>query len=161
MVTKVIRLALVLLLLSPFTIQTAHAETNSATGHHTTLLTIKTAAGKTYPFHIDIAADDASRSYGLMNRKKIADDYGMLFLYDTPHFITMWMKDTYTPLDMLFIRENGTIAHIAHNTTPLSLKEISADEPCIAVLEIAGGISKKLSIQQGDTVLHSALSKYK
>ena len=105
-------------------------------------------------FTVEIADTDALRSRGLMFRQRLPEDRGMLFDFVTPRSVAMWMKNTYIPLDMLFIREDGTIAYIAENTVPHSLDTIGVSEPVLAVLELAGGVAKKHGIRAGDTVYH-------
>jgi uncharacterized protein len=107
-------------------------------------------------FEVEIAADDTSREYGLMNRKHMAPNHGMIFDFISPQQVTFWMKDTIIPLDMLFVRENGTIANIKENATPFSLLPIPAAEPVRAVIEIDGGRAKALGIAPGETV-HNAI----
>jgi len=82
----------------------------------------------------------------------MADDHGMLFVFKVQQPVGFWMKNTLIPLDMIFIREDGTIANIAVNTVPLSLDVVPSAEPVAAVLEIAGGRSAELGIKAGDTV---------
>ena len=82
--------------------------------------------------------------------KSLAGDRGMIFPYNPPVEATFWMKNTLIPLDMLFIRGDGTIVRIAANTTPLSLAPVGAGEPVSAVLEIRSGRSAELGIREGD-----------
>lgn len=105
-------------------------------------------------FTVEIADTDALRSRGLMFRQRLPEDRGMLFDFVTPRSVAMWMKNTYIPLDMLFIREDGTIAYIAENTVPKSLDTIGVSEPVLGVLELAGGVTKKHGIRAGDKVFH-------
>jgi uncharacterized membrane protein (UPF0127 family) len=87
-----------------------------------------------------------------MFRQSLAPDRGMIFPYAPPQSVSFWMKNTLIPLDMIFIREDGTIARIGENTVPLSLDPVPSLEPIVAVLEIAGGRSAELGIKAGDTV---------
>ncbi|MGL4296703.1 MAG: DUF192 domain-containing protein [Aestuariivirga sp.] len=105
-------------------------------------------------FTVEIADTDALRARGLMFRQRLPEDRGMLFDFGTPREAAMWMKNTYIPLDMLFIRADGTIAYIAENTVPQSEEIIGVREPVLAVLELAGGTTRKLGIRPGDTVYH-------
>ena len=116
---------------------------------------IDTALGPA-KFRVEIAADEASRDYGLMNRKSMPANDGMLFDFHDPSQVTFWMKDTILPLDMLFIRADGTIANIKANAIPFSLVPIPAAEPVRAVLEINGGRAKALGIEPGEKV-HNAI----
>jgi len=87
-----------------------------------------------------------------MHRQSLAPDAGMIFPYDPPQPASFWMKNTIIPLDIIFIRQDGTIARIAANTTPYSLEPVPSLEPVAAVLEIAGGRSAELGIAVGDRV---------
>lgn len=116
-------------------------------------LTIATE-GDAVMFTVEIADTDALRARGLMFRQRLPEDRGMLFDFDAPRPVSMWMKNTYIPLDMLFIRKDGTIAYIAENTVPKSLDTIGISEPVLAVLELAGGVTKKHGIRAGDKVYH-------
>jgi len=117
-------------------------------------LTIETAK-KNYHFTIDIAETPEQQAYGLMHRKNLPGDYGMLFILPEDRDIAMWMKDTPSPLDMLFIDSHGNLVAIAQNTTPGSTKLIRAGQPVRAVLELAGGTVRLDDIRIGDKVIHS------
>jgi len=108
---------------------------------------------------VEVAQTDAERTQGLMFRKSLEEQHGMLFDFKVDQPVYMWMKNTYIPLDMLFIRSDGTIARIAANTTPLSTATIASGEPVRAVIEIAGGAAKKLGIAPGDQVAHPIFQK--
>ena len=116
-------------------------------------LTIATAADASM-FTVEIADTDELRERGLMFRQRMPDDRGMLFDFGQPRQVGMWMKNTYIPLDMLFVRSDGTIAYVAENTVPKSLDVIGVNEPVLAVLELAGGSAKRHGIRAGDTVYH-------
>jgi uncharacterized membrane protein (UPF0127 family) len=103
-------------------------------------------------FKTEVARTPSEQARGLMYRTALAVDGGMLFLFDPPEHAAFWMKNTYIPLDMLFIRADGTIARIAANTTPLSLAPVDAGETVAAVLEIAGGRAAATGIHEGDRV---------
>lgn len=116
-------------------------------------LTIATEGDATM-FTVEIADTEPTRARGLMFRQRLPEDRGMLFDFGKPRPVSMWMKNTYIPLDMLFIRADGTIAYIAENTVPRSLDTIGITEPVLAVLELAGGTAKKKNIRAGDKVYH-------
>jgi len=101
-----------------------------------------------------IAADGARREQGLMFVKSLPDDAGMLFIYAAPHAIAMWMKNTFIPLDMLFIRADGRVARVVANAKPHSLKTIESGEEVLAVLELKAGTAAKLNIRAGSVVMH-------
>ena len=107
-------------------------------------------------FDVEVAPDDSSRMRGLMYRTHLDPNAGMLFDFHDDHFRSFWMKNTYLPLDMLFIRADGTISSIAANTTPLSETVINSREPVRAVLEVNAGRSAALGIRPGEKV-HSAI----
>lgn len=116
-------------------------------------LTVAGDSGATL-FTVEIAETEAQRERGLMFRQRLPQDRGMLFDFGKPKPVAMWMKNTYIPLDMLFIRADGTIAYIAENTVPKSLDAIGVQEPVLAVLELAAGTAKRIGIRAGDTVYH-------
>jgi uncharacterized membrane protein (UPF0127 family) len=109
-------------------------------------------------FSIEIADDHEERAVGLMNRTSMATLSGMLFIYDKPGNLTFWMRNTLIPLDMIFIKPNGTIAHIHSSAQPLDETPVSGGQGNLAVLEINGGLSAKLGISPGDAVQHPAFS---
>ncbi len=115
-------------------------------------LTITRADGAKHRFTVEVARSPEQQSQGLMNRQSLAPDRGMIFPYDPPVAASFWMKNTLIPLDMIFVRADGTIARIEENTAPLSLDPISAGEPVAAVLELAGGRSAALGIVAGARV---------
>ncbi len=110
--------------------------------------------GEMRTFSIEVAATDREKALGLMYRTKMIDGEGMLFHYGRSQIITMWMRNTYIPLDMIFIRSNGEVHRIEANTTPFSEQIIASGAPVAAVLEIAGGAAKRLDIRPGDRVRH-------
>jgi len=102
----------------------------------------------------EIADTDELRARGLMFRHFLPEDKAMLFDYQPPRPVAMWMKNTNISLDMLFIREDGTIAAIAQDTVPQSLDTISVQEPVRGVLELAAGTVKRLGLRVNDKVYH-------
>jgi uncharacterized membrane protein (UPF0127 family) len=98
--------------------------------------------------------DDEGRSRGLMFRRSMPADHGMLFDFEQVAPVAMWMKNTYLSLDMLFIRPDGTIARIAADTEPQSTRVIPSGEPVLAVLELNAGTAARLGIKAGDWVKH-------
>jgi uncharacterized protein len=114
-------------------------------------ITIDTKAGP-HPFSVEVAADDESRERGLMYRMKMAPDAGMLFDFHTPQLVSFWMENTVLPLDMLFVRADGTIARIKENATPYSRENIPSGEPIEVVVELNGGRAAALGITEGARV---------
>jgi len=103
-------------------------------------------------------ADSPQRqAQGLMFVRSLPPERGMLFVHDEPTPISMWMKNTYIPLDMVFIDGRGRIQQIVEQATPHSLEHINSKEPALAVLEIAGGEAHRLGLHPGQRVTHSAL----
>jgi uncharacterized protein len=115
-----------------------------------TIVTAKTSSMLT----AEIADTDELRERGLMFRHILPQDQAMLFDFGKPRPAAMWMKNTYMSLDMLFVRQDGTIAAIAENTVPKSLDTISVQEPVEGVIELAAGTVKRLGIRQNDKVFH-------
>lgn len=119
------------------------------------VLELEIVAGQErHHFKIEMAITPDERSRGLMNREVLAPDAGMLFDYGRPRHVSFWMKDTLIPLDMLFIKADGSIARIAKRTIPLSLAAVPSGEPVRAVLEVIGGTADRLGIGPGDTIIH-------
>ena len=110
-------------------------------------------------FAVEIADDDRERALGLMYRREMGDGEGMLFDFVIEQPASFWMKNTYLPLDMLFIKADGTIESIAERTTPLSEKSVPSKGPVRFVLEINGGLSDKLGIEPGDKVSGPAMER--
>ena len=120
------------------------------------VLAIETADGRRHAFEVELALTGEQHAQGLMYRRSLAEDGGMLFLYSGAGVLSMWMKNTPIPLDMMFIAPDGRIVEIAERTVPYSLETISSWFPASAVLEVNGGTVARLGIQPGDRVLHRA-----
>jgi len=105
-----------------------------------------------FRFDVFVATRREQQVRGLMHVHRLPAFSGMLFIYEQPAMLSMWMKNTYIPLDILFIREDGTIADIVANTEPLSLASISATEPVSYVLELNAGVTDKLHIGAGSRI---------
>ena len=116
-------------------------------------LTIDTAGGPK-KIQIELAATETARARGLMCRQSLGPDFGMLFDFGTVGEVSMWMRNTLIPLDMVFIRKDGTIARIGKRTVPLSLAVVSSGEPVMGVLELNAGTADRLGIKPGDRVRH-------
>ncbi|MFO0388521.1 MAG: DUF192 domain-containing protein [Alphaproteobacteria bacterium] len=116
---------------------------------------IEIVSGKeSHFFTIETPKTPEEQALGLMYRTSLAEDRGMLFMFKNQPIAMMWMKNTYISLDMLFLDKSGKILYIAHSTTPESTDIITAGKPTAAVLELAGGICKKLGISEGDIAKH-------
>lgn len=114
---------------------------------------------KRHAFQVEVMRTGEQRARGLMHRRYMPADRGMLFDFARVEPVAMWMENTFIPLDMLFIRADGTIARIAENTEPLSQRTIPSGEPVLSVLEINGGVSKTLGIKPGDRVEHALFKR--
>lgn len=121
-------------------------------------LSILTPDARRHPLQVWVADTDAHRQQGLMFVKSLPDSTGMLFVFDQPRKIQMWMKNTLIPLDMLFIDANGRVDSIAVNTTPMSLSIIESRNAVLGVLEMAGGATTRLGIRAGAIVQHPAFA---
>jgi uncharacterized protein len=117
-------------------------------------LAIVTKDGARHAFQVEVARNDADRAQGLMYRRSMAADRGMLFDFERVEPVSMWMQNTYLSLDMLFVRPDGTIARIAANTEPLSTRTIPSGEPVLSVLELNAGTAARLGIRAGDRIEH-------
>ncbi|MBL0404927.1 DUF192 domain-containing protein [Microvirga aerilata] len=122
-------------------------------------LSITSQGGQKQTFRVEVARNDADRAQGLMYRRSMPADQGMLFDFGRVEPVSMWMQNTYLSLDMLFIRPDGTIARIAANTEPLSTRTIPSGEPVLAVLELNAGTAARLGIKAGDRVEHPVFKR--
>lgn len=112
-----------------------------------------TPSGRTR-FFVEIADNDAERERGLMFRKSLAADRGMLFDFHTPREVAFWMRNTLIPLDIIYVQADGTVLSIARNATPLSETPIPSGGPTLGVLELAGGRSAEIGLMPGDRIEH-------
>ena len=124
-------------------------------------LVIRTADGKTHPFKIELAATPAERAQGLMFRRALAPDAGMLFDFGRSEPVAMWMENTLIPLDMLFIAADGRVVNIAQRAVPMDRTPIPSKGPVKGVLELPGGTAARLGLKPGDTVQHAMFAPVK
>jgi uncharacterized protein len=117
-------------------------------------LVIVTHDGAKHEFNVEMALTPEQQTTGLMFRPSVPEDGGMLFDWVSPRRSQMWMRNTVSSLDMLFIDNDGTIRHIAEHTVPQSLAVIDSGAPVRATLEVAAGTAERLDIRVGDKVLH-------
>jgi uncharacterized membrane protein (UPF0127 family) len=110
-------------------------------------------------FAVELAVTDAERERGLMYRRSVPESYGMLFDFKRDQEVSMWMRNTYVSLDMIFIQSDGRIRRIAENTETESDRIISSGGPVRAVLEVVAGTAKKFGIEAGDRVASPALRR--
>jgi hypothetical protein len=111
-----------------------------------------TSAAKTHSFTVEAARTSAEQARGLMFRTELADNMGMIFPFPEPRVASFWMKNTVIPLDIIFVRADGTIESIADNTVPYSTTPVVSGAPVAAVLELRGGLAAELGIVSGDKV---------
>ncbi|MGB8623307.1 MAG: DUF192 domain-containing protein [Paracoccaceae bacterium] len=110
-------------------------------------------------FTVELADEPDERAQGLMNREKLATSHGMLFLYASPRRVSFWMKNTLIPLDMIFMDEAGRVTRIHENARPLDETPIDGGAGVRAVLEINGGLSRRIGITEGSLLRHPALGE--
>jgi uncharacterized membrane protein (UPF0127 family) len=158
MIYRFALLAGVLVLASP-----AWAQEDDPIGPQPTLptqtLTVQGHGGPPHAFTVEMATTPRQQQVGEMYRTSIPADHGMFFDWGTPRDMPMWMKHCPVPEDMVFIGADGVISHIAENTVPESLANISSGGPVRATLELQGGITEKLDIRVGDKVTGVVFSK--
>jgi uncharacterized membrane protein (UPF0127 family) len=116
-------------------------------------LSITTQSGK-HDFQVEVMRTDDEQQRGMMFRRSLDDDKGMLFPFKTPQVATFWMENTYVSLDMIFINADGTVHRIEKMAEPLSTRTISAGAPVLAVLEVVAGTADRLGIKPGDKVTY-------
>jgi hypothetical protein len=112
------------------------------------------SGSKRHCFRIEMARTDADRARGLMFRQSMPADQGMLFDFERDQMVSMWMRNTFIPLDMLFVFADGRIHRIEHRTEVQSERTISSGVPVRAVLELNAGVSERLGIKSGDRLVH-------
>lgn len=120
---------------------------------------IVTQDGRSHAFSVEVATSPEQLSQGLMYRRSMAGDAGMLFDFGAVKPISMWMRNTLIPLDMVFIAADGRIVGVAQRAVPGSMDIISAPQPVRGVLELNGGTTDRLGIREGDRILHPLFAK--
>lgn len=111
-------------------------------------------------FTVELADDPAKQALGLMHRTALAQSAGMLFVYPRASRVSFWMRNTLIPLDMLFIDPQGRVTHIHHNAIPLDETPIPGGDAVLAVLEINGGLARRLKITEGAQVRHPSFAAF-
>ena len=117
-------------------------------------LEIVTASGS-HQFSVEVMRDDSQRARGLMYRRSMPQDRGMLFDFKREEPVSMWMKNTYLSLDMVFVDRSGRVINVAENTEPLSERIIPSGAPAYAVLELNAGSARRIGLKAGDRLRHS------
>jgi hypothetical protein len=146
------RLLFALLLAGPLLVAAAPEPTGPQAELPKEELVILTHDGQRHVFHVEMALKTDQQITGLMFRPHVPADGGMLFDWGLPRESQMWMRNTISSLDMLFINPDGTIRGIAERTVPQSLAVIDSHGPVRATLELAAGTAERLDIRVGDTV---------
>jgi uncharacterized membrane protein (UPF0127 family) len=116
-------------------------------------LVIEAASGR-HQFRVELAETETQRNIGLMHRRQMAIDAGMLFDFQVIQPVSFWMKDTFIPLDMIFIADDGRVAGIAKRAVPHSTASIPSPVPVRAVLEVNAGVADRIGLRAGDLVRH-------
>ena len=120
------------------------------------ILDVVTADNRSWTFHVDLAVTPEQRSRGLMFRKTMAEDEGMLFLFAREAPRSFWMKNTYLSLDIIFLDRHGVIVSITTDARPLDKTSIPSGAPAAGVLEVLAGTARRLGLEPGDRVIHRA-----
>lgn len=121
-------------------------------------LTLVTSTGE-HVFKVEVMRTDEQRARGLMFRRHMPADRGMLFDFKTEQRVMMWMRNTYIPLDMVFITKTGIVINVAEDTEPLSERTISSAAPAFSVLEVNAGVARRIGLKAGDQVKHALFSR--
>jgi uncharacterized membrane protein (UPF0127 family) len=130
--------------------QNAPVDKRAQVGLQQVPLTIRSGSAL-HHFTVEVAGSPEQQERGLMFRRSLDPDHGMIFPYNPPQKAAFWMKNTWIPLDIVFVRSDGTIARITH-AKAMDLTPLPSGEPIAAVLEIAGGRAAQLGIHEGDIV---------
>ena len=120
----------------------------------TSSLVIETQGGQRHPFRIELALTPAQQAQGLMWRERMDDDQGMLFINPVERKASFWMMNTLIPLDMVFVDRTGRIVHIHENAIPHDTTPVPSRYPVLGILEVNGGLTRRLGIRPGDRVVH-------
>lgn len=154
LVVASVALAAIFLLATPWQWTTG----NENSGASQEELVLVTESGR-HPISLELADTEEKKQVGLMFRTELADDHGMLFVYESPREITMWMRNTYISLDMIFIGEDGRVVSVARETEPMSEEIISSRVPALGVLEMKAGSANRYEVKPGSEVVHPIFGK--
>lgn len=158
--TSIVKSAvLALFLLAPVAVGAQAAAVQQEMTFASEPLTVTSAKGVKHAFTVELALTDSEREHGLMFRKSMPADHGMLFDFGTTRRVMMWMENTPLPLDMLFLDAKGTVTRVQENAVPYSQAIIDSDKPVKYVIELNGGSVKKLGIAVGDHVTSATITK--
>lgn len=123
-----------------------------------TRLVFETLSGS-HAFLVETAATPQERQVGLMYRRSLDDDRGMLFDFGVVEPVSMWMKNTYVSLDMVFVREDGRVQRVEQRTEPLSTRTIDSGGPVRFVVELVAGAAARIGLKPGDRVVHPLIEQ--
>lgn len=149
------RLAALLIIVLSF----AHPATAQTVTFGRDAAVIATADGRRHDVAVELAATPEQLAQGLMFRRDLAPGAGMLFDFGSSRPVSMWMKNTLIPLDMLFMDRNGRVVHVEQYAVPGSLEARGPAEPVLGVLELPGGTARRLGIRPGDRVEHPMFAR--
>lgn len=135
------------------------ATSAKAVDFRTEPLEIRKQDGTVQHFTVEIATTTGERELGLMNRQEMADDHGMIFDFGESRPVYMWMKNTYLPLDMLFLSDTGKITHVHPDAQPFSENIIDSHGLVHFVIELNGGLAAKLGIKEGDVAVSDQIAR--
>jgi uncharacterized membrane protein (UPF0127 family) len=152
-----VKLTLLFLLLIPLT--ACGSEGDESRGLPTQSVQIETQGGTVHNFEVELALTPEEMAVGLMFREEMDDNKGMLFFFGRERELSFWMKNTLIPLDMIFIKADGTIHHIHENAQPHDLTSVQSQGLAISVLEINAGLSRKLGVSAGDKIKHELFAR--
>lgn len=134
----------------------SNAEASNDAALNPNVLTIQTQAGEALKFNVELAISPSQQAQGLMNRQSMPQESGMLFIFPNSAERRFWMKNTFIPLDIIYVRADGIIHHIHRNAVPLDPTGIPSKGAVMAVFEVNAGLSNKLGIRAGDKIIHPA-----
>ncbi len=121
-------------------------------------LTFETATGP-HTFMVEVAVTPEEREVGLMYRRSMPADHGMLFDFGKSDEIAMWMQNTYLSLDMVFVAADGRVRRIERATQPLSTRVIPSEGPVRYVVELVAGAAERIGLKPGDRVVHPRIAQ--
>ena len=147
------KLLLFLLITSSFVVKAEHHALEELENWEKNIIQISNSSGNLHQFEVYIADSNSKRKKGLMYVKSLPRNYGMLFKFDSPRIASIWMKNTYISLDLLFIDKNQTIIKIHSDAEPLNLNSIASKLKVKWVLEVNGGLAEELEIKLGDKII--------
>lgn len=151
---RLLALAAALVLAAPLAVPVVAGEAAVGvpqTGLKTVPLTIHTATGK-HRYTVEVAATPEQQATGMMYRRTMAADHGMLFPFSSPRLLTFWMENTWLPLDLVFIGADGRVVSVAADAKPMSRDQITSSGPALTVLELGGGAAARIGVRPGDKV---------